>query len=136
MSDYKRPKHSELSPEARKKANCRAYTNELIRRGKLTRGPCEDCGSTEKVQPHHDDYDDPRNVRWKCADCHWKHHHSGPSKRGLTCSMCDGPGDRPGQGLCRACHAIYMRDWRKREKAKAEADRAELQRLRGMTRAS
>ena len=65
-----RPKHSELSEEARKRAVTRAYTNVLVRRGKLTREPCKFCGTTEKVQARHPDYNDPRTVDWVCKFCH------------------------------------------------------------------
>ena len=71
-----RKKHSELSEEERKKANCHAYTNTLVSRGKLTREPCRFCG-TEKVQAHHEDYDKPREVIWVCRKCHLIHFHSG-----------------------------------------------------------
>lgn len=70
-----RPKHSELGEEARKKANTRAYTNVLVRRGKLVRGPCKFCGTTEKVEAHHPDYNDPRTVDWVCKACHKEHYH-------------------------------------------------------------
>lgn len=68
-----RPKHSELSPEARRRANCRSYTNMLIKRGELQRMPCVSCGKPN-AQAHHPDYDDPRRVTWLCKDCHGTHH--------------------------------------------------------------
>lgn len=68
-----RPRHSELSPDARKKANTRAYTKELIKRGQLERKPCETCGALDS-QAHHEDYNDPRRVNWLCPPCHRKHH--------------------------------------------------------------
>ena len=41
-----------------------------VRNGHLKRQPCEVCGTTEKVQAHHDDYSKPLDVRWLC----FKHH--------------------------------------------------------------
>lgn len=64
-----RPRHSELTDEQRKKANCRAYTKVLIKRGTLVPQPCERCGEVE-VQAHHPDYSDPRRVEWLCKQCH------------------------------------------------------------------
>lgn len=29
-----------------------------------------------------------------------------------TCSRCPALRDRPGQALCKKCHAKYMKDWR------------------------
>lgn len=69
-----RPKHSELSPEQRKKANARAYANTYQRRGKLQPMACLECGA-EKAQKHHPDYDFPLMVEWLCKTCHVKHHH-------------------------------------------------------------
>lgn len=69
-----RPKHRELNPEARKRANCRSYTNTLIGRGTLMRGLCQSCGTTENIQAHHADYSDPRTVEWLCTACHRAHH--------------------------------------------------------------
>ena len=68
-----RPKYWELSARDKKRSNCRAYTNVLIKRGKLTRGPCEDCGTTKQVEAHHLDYDKPREVRWRCRPCRVAH---------------------------------------------------------------
>lgn len=33
------------------------------------------------------------------------------------CSVCRGTRDRRGQSLCLACHADYMRAWRKKQRA-------------------
>ena len=68
-----RTRHSQLTPEARMKANTRSYTNVLKRRGKLEQGPCSVCGDKDS-QAHHPDYSDPRNVVWMCRPCHLKHH--------------------------------------------------------------
>lgn len=47
---------------------------QAIRRGELSRGLCEACGTTEDVCGHHDDYGRPLDVRWLCRSCHVKHH--------------------------------------------------------------
>ena len=68
-----RPKHSELTEEARKKANVRAYLKTYIKRGKVIRKPCEACGE-EKSEGHHEDYSKPLEVKWLCRKCHLNHH--------------------------------------------------------------
>lgn len=79
-----RPKHSELSDEARRRLNCRAYTNVYQRRGLLPRGPCEVCAaagvaSRTPVENHHPDYNDPRTFRRLCREHHRKLHREGDS---------------------------------------------------------
>lgn len=64
-----RKRHSELSPEAKMRANARAYANVYQRKGKLVPRPCESCGASQ-VQKHHDDYSRPLDVRWLCKSCH------------------------------------------------------------------
>jgi hypothetical protein len=44
-----------------------------LRSGKISRQPCESCGS-QKSQAHHDDYSKPLDVRWLCAKHHAEHH--------------------------------------------------------------
>ena len=71
-----RPRYSELSPEVKKKANARNYTNVYIRRGVLNQQPCQECGTSERVEPHHVDYDSPLCVFWLCRPCHLAHHNN------------------------------------------------------------
>lgn len=51
------------------KYRARNLLNNAIRDGKITKTPCEVCGS-EKSQSHHEDYSKPLEVRWLC----FKHH--------------------------------------------------------------
>lgn len=70
-----RPKHSQLSDEHRRRANCRRTTNMMIARGKLERRPCA-CGSTTELQVRHrGDYSDPFNVEFVCKVCRMGMHH-------------------------------------------------------------
>lgn len=51
-----------------------------IRSGKLTKQPCEVCGTAE-VHGHHDDYAEPLKVRWLCTEHHFEWHRlNGPGK--------------------------------------------------------
>jgi hypothetical protein len=63
-----RPKHSELAPEARRRANCRRLTGMLVARGKMAKTPCA-CGATDHVTAVHHDYDDAWAVTWTCQAC-------------------------------------------------------------------
>lgn len=54
------------------KARAGAKLRYTVRTGKIERMPCEVCGSTEKVQGHHDSYrvGFELDVRWLCQDHH------------------------------------------------------------------
>ena len=52
------------------KVKATQVVSNAVRGGKLTKLPCEVCGSTVSVQAHHDDYSKPLVVRWLCV----KHH--------------------------------------------------------------
>lgn len=56
------------------RVRARVAVYSAIKRGKLTRGPCEECGTTQFVQAHHDDYTRPLDVRWLCAKHHKRLH--------------------------------------------------------------
>ncbi len=58
-------------PEKKRAAN---LVYKALKSGKLIRQPCEACGTTSKVQAHHDDYSKPLNVKWLCQRDHLKHH--------------------------------------------------------------
>lgn len=62
-----RPTHSELAPEARKRANIRRTTSILVARGKMDKTPCA-CGAINVTAVHHD-WDDPWAVMWRCKAC-------------------------------------------------------------------
>lgn len=68
-----RPKHSELSPDAKQKANARAYAHVYRDRGKIKKEDCKTCGSS-KSEMHHSDYSKPLEVTWLCRSCHLKEH--------------------------------------------------------------
>lgn len=52
----------------------RKATHLAIKKGLITRGTCEVCGSAE-VDAHHDDYRRPVEVRWLCRLHHMHAHH-------------------------------------------------------------
>ncbi len=54
-----------LTDEERRRSNARAYAKVYVRRGKLTKKPCEVCGDPN-VEIHIEDYDKPLEVRWLC----------------------------------------------------------------------
>ena len=48
--------------------------NNAVRDGKITRQPCEVCGTNKHVHAHHDDYSKPLDVIWLCAAHHKARH--------------------------------------------------------------
>lgn len=52
------------------KAAAYSAVRNAVLSGRLTRLPCEVCGSTDRVEAHHDDYSRPLDVRWFC----FRHH--------------------------------------------------------------
>jgi hypothetical protein len=54
-------------------------THQAIKKGLLIPDQeCAECGSTHKIEGHHDSYLEPLNVRWLCEACHkeWHRHHT------------------------------------------------------------
>lgn len=52
------------------KEHARKAISMRLRDGSLIRQPCEECGSEEDIEAHHDDYSKPLEIRWLCR----KHH--------------------------------------------------------------
>lgn len=56
------------------KRRTREATTRRIKAGILIKGNCEVCGTNKNIQAHHDDYNDPMNIRWLCSLHHAEHH--------------------------------------------------------------
>jgi len=63
-------KYRENNPKKHKAHNSVAYA---IKTKKLSKKPCEVCGA-KKADAHHDNYDQPLDVRWLCAKHHRQWH--------------------------------------------------------------
>lgn len=59
--------------DKRLRTNARQRMHYWLRKGHISRGPCQVCGNP-KVQAHHDDYSKPLEVIWLCKIHHaWVH---------------------------------------------------------------
>ena len=76
---YARLRWARLTPEQKKKDNCRSYALVYMRRGKLIKTSCQKCGD-QNSQMHHPDYDKPLEVEWLCRLCHLELHKKQRSK--------------------------------------------------------
>jgi hypothetical protein len=56
------------------KAKAINMVGNAVRRGVITRGPCEVCGTDKMVVAHHDDYGRPLKVRFLCRYHHGQWH--------------------------------------------------------------
>lgn len=72
-----RPKFSELTDEQKMRALARSLAKIALKRGKIEKQPCNECGAFDS-QMHHEDYTKPLQVDWKCRRCHLKHHGYNP----------------------------------------------------------
>ncbi len=55
------------------KVQARNFVNHAIRDGRMKRGKCRNCGSSN-AEAHHKDYRKPSDVTWMCKSCHEKSH--------------------------------------------------------------
>lgn len=56
------------------KYRARTAVSNALRDGRLSKKPCQMCGTTDRVQAHHHDYSKPLDVEWLCFACHRKDH--------------------------------------------------------------
>ena len=53
------------------KVDARKQLYSALRRGLAVKpATCQDCGSDERLQGHHDNYERPLDVKWLCEACH------------------------------------------------------------------
>ena len=57
------------------KVNCHNKVARALKNGSLTKMSCEICSDT-KTEAHHDDYNQPLNVRWLCKKHHMEYHNT------------------------------------------------------------
>lgn len=108
-ADYSRNYVS--APENQPKIRARDILHYAVRKGKITRRPCEKCGAP-KTQAHHADYAKPLEVKWLCQPCHGAEHTGGFCLRGHTRT----PENISDKYDCRECMRIRarLRYWRQR----------------------
>lgn len=69
----RRVNYAELPSAGKQRANARSYLNQYLRRGKIAKLPCAECGAHD-VEAHHADYAQPLEVTWLCRPCHLRLH--------------------------------------------------------------
>lgn len=57
------------------KRSAHQAVNNAIQSGKLVKKPCENCGTSDGVEAHHEDYSKPLEVVWLCDFHHKSRHH-------------------------------------------------------------
>lgn len=72
--DSIRARNNAYTAKFPKKQSAQNAVKKAIKSGVLVRQPCEDCGGTEHIRAHHDDYNRPLEVRWLCASHHSQWH--------------------------------------------------------------
>jgi len=65
-------KRYRANPDNLLKIQARRKVQNEIKRGRITKGTCEVCGSPH-VEAHHEDYTKPLEVRWFCSKHHKLH---------------------------------------------------------------
>lgn len=74
----RRRQHAETARRRKIREPIKAFAWDAVKRairsGSLVRQPCESCGTTQRVQAHHDDYNKPLAVRWLCFRHHREWH--------------------------------------------------------------
>lgn len=66
-----RAKRGSFHISEEKKAEVRTATRRAIKDGVIVAKEfCELCGDVDSIQIHHNDYDNPLDIKWLCSGCH------------------------------------------------------------------
>lgn len=69
MRAWRAEGNEQMTEEHVRRDRVRSLAYAAMRRGQIQQTPCE-CGSTDDLEMHHDDYDKPLEVRFLCRPCH------------------------------------------------------------------
>lgn len=56
------------------KTRARWLVRTYLKRGKIVKKPCCNCGSESNIHAHHNDYSKPLDISWYCRSCHSELH--------------------------------------------------------------
>lgn len=80
---WKKKSHTKESKVAK---NAWGITNRAIQNGTLiVPSECPKCGSTKRIQAHHEDYSKPYDVIWLCEVCHKQLHLTNKTSAKCNC---------------------------------------------------
>lgn len=69
--EKRRQLRNEWRAANREKSRAHSAVARALKGGTLKKSStCEDCGTSGRIEAHHDDYSRPLDVRWLCARCH------------------------------------------------------------------
>jgi len=66
--------YARWSRQNREKVRAQGVVGYAARKGLLVKTDCVECGSSEHIHGHHEEYSKPLEVVWLCAKCHHKRH--------------------------------------------------------------
>jgi hypothetical protein len=71
--------------EHRRRVKARERLNVAVAGGHVVKpSNCPSCGSTKRLDAHHEDYDLPLDVHWRCRPCHHGEFHPGGTRQRLA----------------------------------------------------
>ena len=74
ITGYSAAKNAKWQAAHPEKRRAHKAVERAIAVGGLVRKPCERCGSTFRIEAHHDDYSQPLAVMWLCRTHHIERH--------------------------------------------------------------